>query len=192
LKEYTQVIIEEADRLRTLVDRLLGSNQLPKFSTMNVHQALERVFALMKAEVGNQVVLTRDYDPSIPDFIADEAQLIQVFLNVCRNALESINDNAQANGEIIVRTRTVRQFTIRQQRHRLVARVDVIDNGPGVDKELLEKIFYPMISGRATGTGLGLSLVQQLVHLHGGLVECDSNAEQTVFSVYLPLEEANV
>ncbi|MDN3648570.1 nitrogen regulation protein NR(II) [Reinekea marina] len=191
LKEYTQVIIEEADRLRTLVDRLLGSNQLPKFTSMNVHQALERVFALINAEAGDKIIIKRDYDPSIPDFIADEAQLIQVFLNICRNAWQSLSDGEQSHGEIILRTRTVRQFTIRQQRHRLVARVDVIDNGPGVDKDLLEKIFYPMISGRASGTGLGLSLVQQLVHLHGGLVECDSDSEQTVFSVYLPLEGAH-
>jgi two-component system nitrogen regulation sensor histidine kinase GlnL len=192
LKEYTQVIIEEADRLRSLVDRLLGSHQLPEFSTTNIHQVLERVHALIKAEVGDQIAFVRDYDPSIPELIADEAQLIQVFLNICRNALQALTENSQPEAIITMKTRTVRQFTIRQQRHRIVARIDIIDNGPGIDKDLLEKIFYPMISGRATGTGLGLSLVQQLVQLHGGLVECESAPGHTQFSVYIPLEDANV
>ncbi|MFQ3230900.1 MAG: two-component system nitrogen regulation sensor histidine kinase GlnL [Reinekea sp.] len=192
LKEYTQVIIEEADRLRALVDRLLGSNQLPNFAPMNIHQALERVHALLKAEAGGRVEFYRDYDPSIPDFVGDEAQLIQVFLNICRNAWQSLVESDQAEATITLKTRTVRQFTIRQQRHRIVARIDITDNGPGIEKDLLEKIFYPMISGRAEGTGLGLSLVQQLVQLHGGLVECESIPGQTQFSVYIPLEETNV
>lgn len=191
LKEYTQVIIEEADRLRALVDRLLGSNQLPQFATMNIHQVLERVHSLIKAEAGSRVSIIRDYDPSIPEFMGDEAQLIQVFLNLCRNALEALTESFQTSPEIIIKSRTVRQFTIRQHRHRIVARIDIIDNGPGIEREMLEKIFYPMISGRASGTGLGLSLVQQLVQLHGGLVEVQSQSGNTRFSVYLPLEEIN-
>lgn len=188
LQEYTRVIIEEADRLTNLVDRLLGSHKLPEFSRINVHQVLERVFSLISAEVGDRVTVERDYDPSIPEMTGDEAQLIQVFLNISRNALQALLESGQQDPQIIFRTRTVRQFTIRQNRHRIVARIDIIDNGPGVSEDLLEKIFYPMISGRASGTGLGLSLVQQLVELHHGSVECDSEPGRTQFSVYFPLE----
>ncbi|WP_246109369.1 nitrogen regulation protein NR(II) [Reinekea thalattae] len=191
LQEYTKVIIEEADRLRTLVDRLLGSHQLPDFSRLNIHQVVERVFSLLKAESGDRIELVRDYDPSIPEFIGDEAQLIQVFLNIARNALQALTENDRPNPRITFKTRTVRQFTIRQQRHRIVVRVDVIDNGPGIKRDLLEKIFYPMISGRASGTGLGLSVVQQLTELHNGTVECESAPGRTRFSVYFPLEVAN-
>ncbi|EAR08964.1 nitrogen regulation protein NR(II) [Reinekea blandensis] len=192
LQEYTRVIIEEADRLRNLVDRLLGSHQLPEFRSLNVHQVLERVFSLMKAEAGSRINLQRDYDPSIPPMSGDEAQLIQVFLNISRNALQALTESGQSDAKLTFKTRSVRQFTIRQQRHRLVVRVDIIDNGPGIDRDLLEKIFYPMISGRASGTGLGLSIVQQFVELHHGMVECNSDPGCTTFSVYFPLEAANV
>jgi len=191
LQEYTNVIIEEADRLRNLVDRLLGSHQLPEFTQLNIHEVLERVFSLLKAEVGERITLKRDYDPSIPEFVGDEAQLIQVFLNIGRNALQALTESGKEDAQISFRTRTVRQYTIRQTRHRIVARIDVIDNGPGIKRDLLEKIFYPMISGRASGTGLGLSLVQQLVELHNGSVECESDPGRTQFSVYFPLEAIN-
>lgn len=191
LQEYTKVIIEEADRLRTLVDRLLGSHQLPEFSRLNIHQVLERVVSLLRAEVGERIELVRDYDPSIPEFVGDEAQLIQVFLNIGRNALQALTESEQSEPCITFKTRTVRQYTIRQKRHRIVLRVDVIDNGPGIKSDLLEKIFYPMISGRASGTGLGLSLVQQLTELHHGSVECESVPGRTQFSVYFPLEAMN-
>ncbi|WP_320823378.1 nitrogen regulation protein NR(II) [Reinekea sp.] len=191
LQEYTRVIIKEADRLRNLVDRLLGSHQLPAFSQLNIHQVLERVLSLIKAEAGQRVRLIRDYDPSIPEFLGDEAQLIQVFLNIGRNALQALTESDQQAANITVRSRTVRQYTIRQKRHRIVARIDILDNGPGIERDMLEKIFYPMISGRASGTGLGLSLVQQLVELHNGSVECESEAGQTLFRVHLPLENVN-
>ncbi len=192
LQEYTKVIIEEADRLRNLVDRLLGSHQLPEFRPLNIHQVLERVYSLIKAEEGERIELIRDYDPSIPELSGDESQLIQVFLNIARNALQALTESGQQDAQITLRTRTVRQFTIRQNRHRIVVRVDVTDNGPGIAKDLLEKIFYPMISGRASGTGLGLSLVQQFVELHNGTVECESDPGRTQFSVYFPLEAVNV
>lgn len=191
LQEYTQVIIEEADRLRQLVDRLLGSHELPDFHQINIHQVLERVCSLLRAEAGSRVRIERDYDPSIPDITADESQLIQVFLNIARNAFQALTESGKENAQILFRTRTVRQFTIRQKRHRIVLRVDVIDNGPGIERDLLEKIFYPMISGRANGTGLGLSIVQQFVDLHCGTVECDSEPGRTQFSVYFPLEAMN-
>lgn len=188
LREYTQVIIEEADRLRNLVDRMLGSHQLPKISPVSIHQITERVYSLLNVECGDRVQLIRDYDPSIPDISADEAQLIQAVLNIARNALQALMENEVADATITFRTRTVRQFTIRQHRYRLVVKLDVIDNGPGIPREMMEKIFYPMISGRPSGTGLGLSIAQQIINYHRGVIECDSLPGQTVFSVYLPLE----
>ncbi|WP_166266207.1 nitrogen regulation protein NR(II) [Marinobacter caseinilyticus] len=195
-REYTRVIIDEADRLRGLVDRMLGPNRALKLAPTNVHEILERVRTLLEAESRNQLVFERDYDPSLPDLIGDKEQLIQAFLNIARNAMEAAFEQTDKRGvtdppTIRFRTRALRQFTIGHQRHRLVCRVDVIDNGPGIPANLLQNVFYPMISGRANGTGLGLSITQSIVGQHHGLVECESEPGRTNFIIFLPLEETS-
>lgn len=190
LHEYTQVIIDEADRLRSLVDRMLGTNKALNISQLNIHEILERVCALIDAESGKQVRIIKDYDPSIPELKGDKSQLIQGFLNIAKNALEALAGQ-MAQGEpatLTFRTRTLRQFTIGHTRHKLVARIEVQDNGPGIPRDLLQSIFYPMISGRAEGSGLGLSITQSIFTKHDGLVECESRPGATNFIVYLPLE----
>ncbi len=187
LREYTQVIIEEADRLQALVNRMLGPNKLPAYRPTNIHQILERVRQLVAAESGAGVHIVRDYDPSIPDITADSDQLIQALLNIVRNAARAV----AGAGTITLRSRVQRQFTIGSIRHRLVAMVQIIDNGPGIPPELLEKIFYPMVSGTEDGMGLGLSIAQSLISQHGGLVECRSKPGETVFTVLLPVERQN-
>ena len=191
LKDYTNVIIEEADRLRNLVDRMLGSNKLPQLTSTNIHEVLERVCSLVEAETQGKLALERDYDPSIPELLADREQLIQALLNVVRNAMQAIfgQKPPHAPGRILLRTRTLRQFTIGHQRHRLVCRIEVIDNGPGIPPELKDTLFYPMVSGRADGTGLGLSIAQNILNQHQGLIECESQPGRTVFSLFLPLEQ---
>ncbi len=184
LKEYTRIIIGEADRLRGLVNRMLGPNQLPQMRTCNIHQIVEHVRNLVAAEEHAGLTLIRDYDPSIPDFRADPEQLIQALLNIVRNAAQAL----QGKGQIILRTRAQRKFTIGQKRHKLVVRVDVIDNGPGIPDDMLETIFYPMVTGHAEGTGLGLSIAQSLVNVHGGIIECSSRPGHTEFTILLPLE----
>ncbi|QSP96040.1 nitrogen regulation protein NR(II) [Marinobacter salinisoli] len=193
-REYTRVIIDEADRLRSLVDRMLGPNKALKLAPTNIHEVLERVGTLLEAESKGRLRFRRDYDPSIPEFPGDKEQLIQAFLNIARNAMEAAfeNQSGHSDGEpptITFRTRALRQFTIGNRRHRLVCRVNVIDNGPGIPPELLQNIFYPMISGRASGTGLGLSITQSIIGQHHGLVECDSEPGQTDFTIFLPLED---
>lgn len=183
LREYTQVIIGEADRLRNLVNRLLGPNSLPIIQTINIHEVLERICQLVSAETHDSVAVVRDYDPSLPDMDADPDQLIQAVLNIVRNAIEAMNNH----GTITIRTRSIRQFTIGNVRHKLVLRIDIIDNGPGIPEELIEKIFYPMVTGRADGTGLGLSIAQSLINQHQGLIECTSQEGSTAFTLFLPL-----
>lgn len=187
LKEYTQVIIEEADRLQALVNRMLGPNRMPAYSRVAIHQVLERVRTLVKAEVGNRIDIRRDYDPSIPDLIGDADQLIQALLNIVRNAVRAIGDH----GTVTLRTRVQRQFTIGNSRHRLVLQVDIIDDGPGIPEEIREKIFYPMVTSGTGGMGLGLSIAQSLINQHKGLIECRSRPGETVFTVYLPVETSN-
>lgn len=194
LNEYTNIIIEEVDRLRHLVDRMLGPSQLPKFAALNIHEVVERVFAVIKAECGPDLCIQRDYDPSIPELVADKELLIQALLNIGRNAMQALQE-AQPHPEaaprqqvITLRTRIQRQFTISQQHHALTCRIDIEDNGPGIPPPLLADIFYPMITGRAEGTGLGLAISQHLIQQHQGFVECSSQPGQTIFSVYLPLE----
>ena len=191
LKDDTNVLIEEADRLRNLVDRMLGSNKLPQLVPTNIHEVLERVCSLVEAETQGKLALERDYDPSIPELLADHEQLIQALLNIVRNAMQAILEQKHPAqpGRILLRTRTLRQFTIGHQRHRLVCRIEVIDNGPGIDPALQDTLFYPMVSGRADGTGLGLAIAQNILNQHQGLIECESQPGRTVFSLYLPLEQ---
>ncbi|MCP1673360.1 two-component system nitrogen regulation sensor histidine kinase GlnL [Natronocella acetinitrilica] len=184
LREYTQVIIEEADRLRTLVNGLLGPNTRPNKRQVNLHEILERVRQLVEAEAPTGVTVERDYDPSIPDMLAEPNQLIQATLNIVRNALQAVDQH----GRITLRTRTQRQFTIGDIPHKLVARIDVTDTGPGIPPEILDHIFFPMVTSRPSGTGLGLSIAQTLVNQHGGLIECRSEPGETVFTIWLPLE----
>ena len=183
-KEYTQVIMREADRLRNLVDRMLGPNDLPQKQMMNIHQVLEHVRSLVEAEGNDEIRLVREYDPSVPELCADSEQLIQVVLNLVRNAAQSGADR------ITLRSRTQRQVTIGQQRYRLAVRIDIIDNGKGIDEAMKEQIFYPMVTGRAEGTGLGLSIAQTMVNQHNGIIEFTSEPERTVFTILLPLEDA--
>jgi two-component system nitrogen regulation sensor histidine kinase GlnL len=186
LAEYTRIIIREADRLRDLVDRLLGPNRQLDRRPLNIHEILEHVRNLIAAESDNSVTIIRDYDPSLPEIPCDRAQLIQAVLNIMRNALQAAKDPGKC--EIILRSRSQRQFTVGAQVHRLMCRVDIIDNGPGIPAELQPSVFAPMVTGRADGTGLGLSIAQSIIHLHGGVLECESRPGETRFTFYLPME----
>lgn len=189
LAEYTTIIIREADRLRDLVDRLLGPNQQLQKEPLNIHAVLEQVRELITVESGNLVRVERDYDPSLPEISGDQSQLVQAVLNVMRNALQAAESPERCR--ITLRTRSQRQFTMGARRHRLVCRIDIIDNGPGIPADLLPSIFAPMVTGRADGTGLGLSIAQSVVNRHGGVMTCESEPGDTRFSIYLPLDSDN-
>lgn len=186
-REYTGVIIREVDRLQNLVNRMLGPNRLPQKAAVNIHEVLEHVRQLCEAEGATGISLLRDYDPSIPEIVADREQLIQAMLNVVRNAMQAIASGS-GEGAVSLRSRTRRQFTIGGTRFRLVIQVDVEDNGPGIPHSLIDRIFYPMVTTRPEGTGLGLPMAQYLIHAHGGIIECRSRPGCTVFSMYLPLD----
>ena len=183
LREYTGIIIEEADRLQKLLSRILGPNKIPKKKYINIHELLHHVRKLVSVE-STGVTIKFDYDPSIPELYIDQDQLIQAILNIVRNAVQATN----GKGKIILKTRIGRYYTIGSKQHKLVARIDVIDNGPGIPADMLEKIFYPMVTGRAEGTGLGLSIAQSIINNHGGIIECDSKEGETRFSIVLPME----
>ncbi|MGE5153717.1 MAG: two-component system sensor histidine kinase NtrB, partial [Bdellovibrio bacteriovorus] len=184
LREYTRIIIDEADRLQTLMNRMIGPNRMPRRAPINIHSVLEHVRGLILAEFPKGPRVTRDYDPSIPELTADQDRLIQAFLNLARNAAAS----AGSAGHIELRTRVLRQFTIGSKRHRLVLRAEVFDDGPGIPEDIKDQIFFPMVSGHSGGTGLGLPIAQELINQHGGLIECESRPRETRFFVYLPLE----
>ncbi len=187
LKEYTAIIIEEADRLRALVDRMMAPSRPLMRESVNLHQILERVCSLIEAENPRTIRIDRQYDPSLPNLMADTGQLTQAVLNILCNAVEAVKHE----GCIGLRTGVERQFTIGQKRHRLVLRADIEDGGPGIPAELIDSIFYPMVTGKAEGTGLGLAIAQDIIDKHGGLIECVSRPGQTVFSIYLPLGNAH-
>jgi two-component system nitrogen regulation sensor histidine kinase GlnL len=187
LREYTQVIIKEADRLQLLMDRLLTPHRPPHFGPVNIHEVLERVRSLILAEYPD-LTLVRDYDTSLPDITGDREQLIQVVLNIVRNAAQALASSPPANGgEIRLTTRVARSVTIAKKLHRLALELAIADNGPGIPAALLDKVFHPLVSGRDGGTGLGLTLAQTYVQHHGGLVECESQPGHTVFRIILPL-----
>lgn len=184
LKEYTGVIISEADRLQKLLNRILGPNTLPDKREINIHEVLERVRSVVSVEAGERIQLRRDYDPSIPEFEADLDQLVQALLNIVRNAVQAMD----GEGEVVLHTRVERKFSIGQNSHKLVARINIEDNGKGVPDALKEKIFFPMVTGRAEGTGLGLSIAQSIIEQHGGVIECESEPGHTVFSILIPID----
>ena len=186
-KEYTQIIIEESDRLKSLMDKMLGPKKPSQKETLNIHQVLERVRQLVTVETSTGLHIARDYDPSIPDIKADKNQLIQAILNIVQNATQAM----QQIGEITLKTRILRHMTIGRIRYKLTIKIDIIDNGPGINKELMNQIFYPMITSRAEGTGLGLSIAQSLINQHNGHIACESEPGNTVFSIYLPLENGH-
>jgi len=189
LKDFTSVIIDEADRLRNLVDRMLGPHKLPTITEINIHEVIERVRNIIQAEVQNKITLRRDYDTSIPEINIDADQMIQAVLNIVRNAVQALLENKdQQNAEISISTRIVRQFTIAQKKYRLAIRIKVIDNGPGIPRQLMESLFYPMVSGRAAGTGLGLSIAQSIIDQHNGIIECKSEPGHTCFSIIIPFD----
>ena len=189
LTEYTQVIIHEADRLQALVDRLLAPHRKPHVvSDVNIHEVCERVRSLILAEFPRGLAVKRDYDISIPDFRGDREQLIQAVLNIAHNAAHALASRIlDGDARLIMRTRVARQVTIGKQRYRLALELHIEDNGPGVPDDIRDRIFYPLVSGREGGSGLGLTLAQTFVQQHQGMIECDSEPGRTVFRIVIPL-----
>ena len=189
LREYTQVIIKEADRLQVLLDRLLAPQRTVQLAAVNIHEVLERVRSLVHAEFPDGISVLRNYDPSVPDLVGDVEQLIQAALNVVRNAAQALLSGANGGrgGSIVLRTRAARQVTIARQRCKLALELQVIDDGPGVPEEIRDRVFNPLVSGREGGSGIGLALVQTYIQNHGGVVEFESRPGRTIFTLLLPL-----
>jgi two-component system, NtrC family, nitrogen regulation sensor histidine kinase GlnL len=187
MREYTSVIISEADRLVSLVDALLGPGHAPRKELLNVHELLHHVGHLLSAEAPVGVVLARDYDPSLPPLLLDRNQIIQAMLNLTKNAVQAVGQK----GLITLRTRALTGVNIGTKRYRLVASVQIEDNGPGVPDLVRDTLFYPLVTGRADGTGLGLAVAQDLVSRHDGLIEFTSRPGQTIFTILLPFHVTN-
>ncbi|MDB5838599.1 MAG: sensor histidine kinase [Herminiimonas sp.] len=189
LSEYTQVIIKEADRLQTLVDRLLAPHRRPHIvGDVNIHEVFERVRSLIMAEFSNGLIIKRDYDLSVPEFRGDKEQLIQAVLNIAHNAAQALSSRIK-DGDAVLRfqTRVARQVTLAKVRYRLALDLHITDNGPGIPPEIQDRIFYPLVSGRDGGSGLGLTLAQTFVQQHMGVIECESRPGYTDFRILIPL-----
>lgn len=185
-KEYTQMIIEQADRLNNLVERLLGPNKHLPHSKHNIHQIIEKIIQLVSIELPSEIEIERDYDPSIPDITIDPEQIQQALLNIIQNAIQALGER----GEITILTRIANQITINGVRHRLAIEIKIIDNGPGIPDELKQTLFYPMVTGRAEGTGLGLSIAQTLIQQHHGRIDFISHPGYTEFSISIPVQHS--
>ena len=183
LHEYTQVIMKEADRLQSLMDRLLTPHRLPQVTHFNIHEVLERVRSLLLAEFPKGITIFPDYDVSLPSLMADREQIIQALLNIARNGAQAM----QGKGRIILRTRVARRVTLAKKMHRLALLVNIIDNGPGIPEELKDKIFFPLVSGREGGHGIGLTIAQTFVSQHHGTIEVESRPGETRFSILFPI-----
>jgi two-component system, NtrC family, nitrogen regulation sensor histidine kinase GlnL len=184
LHEYTQIIINESDRLRNFIDRMLTTSNQPVKADMNIHEVLEYIISVVRAENARPLNFMKDYDPSIPYIKADREQIIQAVLNLIRNAVQAIDDD----GTITLKTRIQRQVTIQNRLNRHIIELDIIDDGPGIPPEIESGAFYPLVTGRAEGTGLGLSIAQQLIQSHGGLINYERREDNTYFSILLPME----
>ncbi len=188
LSEYTQIIINEADRLCKLIDRMLTPHEQQALISLNVHELLDYVQGIVEAELHTCLQIERDYDPSLPSLCADREQLIQALVNILKNAIQATG----GEGRILLRTRIRRQCTIRQQHHRLAVNIEIIDDGPGIPAEIESEFFYPLVTGRAEGTGLGLSIAQSLIQQHHGAIEYERTSDLTIFRILLPLDECDV
>src|ERR1700683_910955 len=188
LREYTRVIISEADRLTNLLDSMLGPGRPPAKQLINVHELLERVYHLLRSEAPEGVTVERDYDPSLPPLTVDPNHIIQAMLNLGRNAIQALAGGHVQSPRLILRTRAAGNVSVGAHRHRLVASIQFEDNGPGVLPEIRDTLFYPLASGRADGTGVGLGIAQDLVRRHGGLIEFDSAPGRTIFVISLPMD----
>src|ERR1700730_8356655 len=188
LREYTRVIISEADRLTHLLDSMLGPGRPPAKQLVNVHELLERVYHLLRSEAAEGVIVDRDYDPSLPALAIDPNHIIQAMLNLGRNAIQALSSSGVQSPRLVLRTRAASNVSVGVRRHRLVASIQFEDNGPGVLPEIRDTIFYPLVSGRSDGTGLGLGIAQDLVSRHGGLIEFDSAPGRTIFVISLPMD----
>lgn len=184
LREYTDVIVRETDRLRSLVERMVGPARPLASETLNIHEITEHVLALLRAEAPTGVILRTDYDPSLPPLQGDRDRLVQALLNLGRNALQAVG----AQGCVCIRTSSRQRFTIGSRVHRLVACIEIVDDGPGIPPELADTLFQPMVSGRPEGSGLGLTIALSLIGQHDGLIESESEPGHTVFRAFLPLE----
>lgn len=189
LREYTQVIIKESDRLQTLVDRLLAPHRRPHIvGDVNIHEVCERVRSLIVAEFPNGLTISRDYDLSVPEFRGDKEQLIQAVLNIAHNAAQALSSRIKAgDASLTLRTRVARQVTLAKVRYRLALDLHIVDNGPGIPPDIQDRIFYPLVSGREGGSGLGLTLAQTFVQQHMGVIECESRSGCTDFRILIPL-----
>ncbi len=189
LKEYTRVIVREADRLRALVDRMRGPVSQARMEEINIHEVLEHVRQLVSVELPGYIRIKTEYDVSLPEVSVDRDMMTQAVLNIVRNAANAVLENGKngVGGEIVLRTRAARQVVIGHKRQRVLLRLEVEDNGPGIPEELQETIFYPMVTGRAEGTGMGLAIVNDIINQHGGLIEFDSEPGKTLFKIFLPL-----
>jgi two-component system nitrogen regulation sensor histidine kinase GlnL len=192
LREYTQVIIKEADRLQSLMDRLLIPHRAPKYQATNIHEVLERVRSLLLAESPQAILIKRDYDLSLPEIIGDREKLIQAVLNIARNAVQAMQTHHTADRQISFRTRAERQVTLARKRYRVAIKLEITDNGPGIPAEIHDRIFYPLVSGSEGGSGLGLTLAQTFITQHHGMIECDSEPGRTCFTILLPIETTSI
>jgi two-component system nitrogen regulation sensor histidine kinase GlnL len=190
LHEYTQVIIKEADRLQALMSRLLSPHSVPRPAQLNIHEVLERVRSVLLAEFHKEIVIHRDYDVSLPPIYGDHEQLIQATLNVARNAAQALTESATVEGVITLKTRAARQVTLARKRYRHAIEISITDNGPGIPPEISDRVFYPLVSGRDGGSGLGLTIAQNFVSQHNGALTFESAPGRTCFTVLLPVAEA--
>ncbi len=188
LHEYTQVIMKEADRLQSLMDRLLTPHRLPQPAPLNIHEVLERVRSLILAEYPRGIAISRDYDTSVPLLKGDKEQMIQIVLNIARNAAQAM----KGDGHLTLKTRIARQVTLSRKRYRHALVVEITDNGPGIPEDMREKVFYPLVSGREGGTGLGLTLAQTFVTQHGGTITFESQPGNTTFTLLLPINKSEI
>jgi two-component system nitrogen regulation sensor histidine kinase GlnL len=186
LQEYTSVIISETDRLVDLVDTLLGPGGPPNKQPANIHELLEYVMRVIRTEIGDKLTIRRDYDPGLPLIALDRDQILQALLNIVRNAVNAL----EGQGEITLRSRAIMNFTIGDTRHRVVASIEIEDDGPGIPPDLQDSVFYPLVTSRPEGTGLGLPAAQELISRHGGLIEFESRPGRTTFFIRIPIPPA--
>ena len=185
-KKFLKIIEDETDRLNEIVTKILTPAKKPSFAYFNLHETLQRVLALTNAEANDNLNVERDYDPSIPEIYGDKNLFIQAVINIVRNALQACSDFSETP-QLGIKTHITYRQPINGNIHATLAEIEISDNGPGIDSELHDQIFFPMVSSKESGSGIGLSIAQDIIRIHGGAISFDRKNNQTIFSILIPI-----
>jgi len=189
-KEFANIILKESDRLANIVNKVSDNGFRLEQTYQNIHTILEKIPAFIRNIENQKIQIVKDYDPSLPLIEVDNSLISQVFFNLATNSVEAFKKK-NTSGKIIIRSRVAYEVYINNKKFKTACQIDFIDNGPGIPDDIIDSIFFPLVSSKEIASGLGLSIVKGIINQHGGSIDCSSDETGTTFTILLPISEIN-